>query len=101
MTAAKKRLSPKVAEGEATDGGKVFYAVLTDVMRSAMESVPNLREAILTSLGFNFVQIYSKFAKDGLVTRAFWPAKIDGTVTLKSKSSSQEAGDRLGYQVSD
>jgi hypothetical protein len=102
LTAAKKRLSPQVAEGSATDGGKIFYAVISDVIKAVNAgAVPNFREAILTALGFNFVQIYSDLKGDKLVTKAFWPAKIDGKVRLKTKSSAGEDKGKVGYQVSD
>jgi hypothetical protein len=102
MTAAKARLSPQVAKGKATDGGKVFYAVINDVMKLVNAgAVPNFREAVLTSLGFNFVQIYSNIKNGKLITRAFWPAKVDGKVSLKTKSSAQEDKGKISYQVSD
>lgn len=102
MRATKKRLSPQVAAGKATDGGKVFYAVINDVMKLVNAgAVPNFREAILTSLGFNFVQIYSNIKNGKLVTKAFWPAQIDGQVKLKTKSSAMEDKGKIGYQVSD
>lgn len=102
LKCAKKRLSPQVANGKATDGGKVFYAVITDVMKLVNAgAVPNFREAILTSLGFNFVQIYSNIKNGKLVTKAFWPAQIDGQVKLKTKSSAMEDKGKIGYQVSD
>jgi hypothetical protein len=90
-----------VAKGTATDGGKVFYAVINDVMKLVNAgAVPNFREAILTSLGFNFVQIYSNIKNGKLVTKAFWPAKVDGKVALKTKSSAQEDKGKISYQVS-
>jgi len=102
MKAAKSRLSPQVANGDATDGGKVYYAVINDVMKLVNAgAVPNFREAILTSLGFNFVQIYSNIKNGKLVTKAFWPAKVDGKVSLKTKSSAQEDKGKISYQVSD
>lgn len=102
LKCAKKRLSPQVANGKATDGGKVFYAVITDVMKLVNAgAVPNFREAILTSLGFNFVQIYSNIKKGKLVTKAFWPAQIDGQVNLRTKSSAMEDKGKISYQVSD
>lgn len=102
VSAAKKRLSAKVAEGSATDGGKVFYAVISDVIRAVADgAVPNFREAILTSLGFNFVQIYTEVKGGKLLTKAFWPAKVDGRVVLKTKSSAGEDKGKIGYQVSD
>lgn len=102
LKCAKKRLSPQVANGKATDGGKVFYAVISDVMKLVNAgAVPNFRETILTSLGFNFVQIYSNIKNGKLVTKAFWPAQIDGQVKLKTKSSAMEDKGKIGYQVSD
>jgi hypothetical protein len=102
MQATKSRLSPQVANGKATDGGKVFYAVINDVMKLVNAgAVPKFREAILTSLGFNFVQIYSNIKNGKLVTKAFWPAQIDGQVKLRTKSSAMEDKGKIGYQVSD
>lgn len=102
MKATASRLSPQVAGGNATDGGKVYYAVINDVMKLVNAgAVPNFREAILTSLGFNFVQIYSNIKNGKLVTKAFWPAQIDGKVSLKTKSSAQEDKGKISYQVSD
>ena len=102
MKATASRLSPQVAGGNATDGGKVYYAVVNDVMKLVNAgAVPNFREAILTSLGFNFVQIYSNIKNGKLVTKAFWPAKVDGKVSLKTKSSAQEDKGKISYQVSD
>lgn len=102
LQAAAKRLSEKVAQGTATDGGKVFWAVISDVMKLVNGgAVPNFREAILTSLGFNFVQIYSNIKNGVLETKAFWPAQINGRVMLKTKSSASEDKGKIGYQVSD
>lgn len=102
LKAAKSQLSNQVAEGSAPDGGKVFYAVITDLMKAVNAgAVPNFREAILTSLGFNFVQIYSNVRGGRLESKAFWPAKVDGQVKLKSKSSAQEDKGKISYQVSD
>ena len=102
LQAAAKRLSEKVAQGTATDGGKVFWAVISDVMKLVNGgAVPNFREAILTSLGFNFVQIYSNIKNGVLETKAFWPAQITGRVMLKTKSSASEDKGKIGYQVSD
>ena len=102
MQATKSRLSSQVGNGKATDGGKVFYAVINDVMKLVNAgAVPKFREAILTSLGFNFVQIYSNIKNGKLVTKAFWPAQIDGQVKLRTKSSAMEDKGKIGYQVSD
>ena len=102
LSAALSRLSPKVREGTATPGGKVFYSVISDVMKVVNAgAIPNFRECILTSLGFNFVQIYSNIKNGQLSVRAFWPAKVDGKVSLKSKSSAGADKGKISYQVSD
>jgi hypothetical protein len=38
-------------------------------------------------LGYNFIQLYSNVKGDKLVTEAFWPAKLNGNVKLKTKGS--------------
>lgn len=102
LNAAYQRLSPQVRDGKATPGGKVFWAVISDVMKLVNAgAIPNFRECILTSLGFNFVQIYSNIKQGELKVKAFWPAKVDGKVLLKSKSSAGADKGKISYQVSD
>ena len=102
LNAAYQRLSPQVRDGKATPGGKVFWAVISDVMKLVNAgAIPNFRECILTSLGFNFVQIYSNIKQGELKVKAFWPAKVDGKGLLKSKSSAGADKGKISYQVSD
>lgn len=87
-----KRLSLRVQNSDNTDGGKAWYAVTTDIIDTVNKgsAVPNLREALIESLGYNFIQLYSNVKKGALVTEAFWPAKLKGEVKLKTKGSAAD-----------
>lgn len=87
-----KRLTPQVIKSDNTDGGKAWYAVTTDIIRAVNKgsAVPNLREALIESLGYNFIQLYTNVKGDRLVTEAFWPAKLNGNVKLKTKGSAAD-----------
>lgn len=92
MSVFNKRLSDKVENSDNTDGGKAWYAVTTDIINAVNKgsAVPNLREALIESLGYNFVQLYTNVKNGKLVTEAFWPAKIKGEVKLKTKGSAAD-----------
>jgi hypothetical protein len=92
MSAFNKRLSDKVENSDNTDGGKAWYAVTTDIINAVNKgsAVPNLREALIESLGYNFVQLYTNVKNGKLVTEAFWPAKLNGEVKLKTKGSAAD-----------
>lgn len=96
------QLSDKVKEGNATDGGKAWYAVTSDVMRSVNtdRAVPELRAALIESLGYNFVQLYSNVKGDTLDSKAFWPAKISGQVKLKTKGSAGDIKGKMSVEIS-
>ena len=102
MKQFEKQLSEKVLNGDATDGGKAWYAVIADMMRAVNtdRAVPELRAALIESLGYNFVQLYSNVKGDRLVTEAFWPAKISGQVKLKSKGSAGELKGKMSVEIS-
>jgi len=97
-----KQLSDKVKQGNATDGGKVWWATISDVMRSVNtdRAVPELRAALIESLGYNFVQLYSNVKGDKLDSKAFWPAKISGQVKLKTKGSAGEIKGKMSVEIS-
>jgi hypothetical protein len=102
MKQFEKQLSEKVLYGDATDGGKAWYAVIQDMMRAVNtdRAVPELRAALIESLGYNFVQLYTNAKGDKLVTEAFWPAKISGQVKLKSKGSAGELKGKMSVEIS-
>ena len=102
MKQFEKQLSEKVLDGSATDGGKAWYAVIADMMRAVNtdRAVPELRAALIESLGYNFVQLYTNTKGNRLVTEAFWPAKISGQVKLKSKGSAGELKGKMSVEIS-
>jgi hypothetical protein len=87
-----KRLSDRVKESDNSAGGKAWYAVTTDIIKAVnkVSAVPNLREALIESLGYNFVQLYTNVKGNRLETYAFWPAMIKGQVKLKTKGSAAD-----------
>jgi hypothetical protein len=62
--------------------------------------VPKFREALIESLGYNFVQLYTNVKGDILATEAFWPAKISGQVKLKTKGSAGEMKGKMSVEIS-
>lgn len=92
MSVFNKRLSPKVQASANTDGGKIWYAVTKDIidMINNEEVVEGFRPAIIQSLGYNFIQLYTNVKGNRLVTEAFWPATVSGEVRLKTKGSAAD-----------
>ena len=92
MAVFNKRLSDKVEKSDNSDGGKAWYAATTDIINAVNKgaAVPNLREALIECLGYNFVQLYTNVKNGKLVTEAFWPAKLKGEVKLKTKGSASD-----------
>lgn len=98
-----KRLNAKVRDGDSTDGGKAWYAVITDIMTAINDdnALPDFQKAVIQSLGENFIQLYTKPQGKKLRTTAFWPAKIKGQAMLKSKGSSKDpVGNKISVEVS-
>lgn len=92
MSVFNQQLSDKVENSDNSDGGKAWYAVTTDIINAVNKgsAVSNLREALIESLGYNFVQLYTNVKDNKLVTEAFWPAKLKGEVKLKTKGSAAD-----------
>ena len=96
-----KRLSVKVLNNPAPDGGKCWYAVIRDVMDIVNSgAIEGFREALIESLGYNFIQLYTNEKNGSLVTEAFWPAKLSGQVRLKSKGSAGEMKGKISVEIS-
>jgi len=97
-----KQLSATLRDGAATDGGKAWWATIQDIMRLVNNDkiIPDFRAALIESLGYNFVQLYTKVKGDKLVTEAFWPAKISGQVKLKTKGSAGEQKGKMSVEIS-
>ena len=103
MRVFNRRLNPKVRDGDSTDGGKAWYAVITDIMTAINNdnALPDFQKAVIQSLGENFIQLYTKPKGQKLETTAFWPAKIKGQAILKSKGSSKDpVGNKISVEVS-
>jgi hypothetical protein len=74
-------------ESRGSDGGKLTYVVKKAVMEMVNGgAVPEFQEVILEILDYNFIQQYAKAQKNTLVFSTQWPAKLDGKVTMESKS---------------
>jgi hypothetical protein len=74
-------------ESRGNDGGKLTYVVKKAVMEMVNGgAVPEFQDVILEILDYNFIQQYAKAQKNILTFSTQWPAKLDGKVTMESKS---------------
>lgn len=75
-------------ESKGNDGGKLTYVVKDAVMEAVNGgAVPEFQAAILETLDYNFIQQYTKMSRGGqLQFDTQWPAKLNGEVSLESKS---------------
>ena len=74
-------------ESKGSDGGKLTYVVKKAIMELINGgAVPEFQDVILEILDYNFVQQYAKAAKGSLQFSTQWPAKLDGVITMESKS---------------
>ena len=87
-------ITNKVKSDKASDGGKLVYAVKNAVMRAVNENdaIPGFQDVVLNILDMNFVQQYADYnKKSGIMTFATqWPAKLEGYITLESKSGATD-----------
>jgi len=75
-------------DSKGNDGGKLTYVVKDAVMEAVNGgAVPEFQAAILETLDYNFIQQYTKMGRGGqLQFDTQWPAKLNGEVSLESKS---------------
>lgn len=75
-------------DSKGNDGGKLTYVVKDAVMEAVNGgAVPEFQAAVLETLDYNFIQQYTKMGKGGqLQFDTQWPAKLNGIVSLESKS---------------
>jgi hypothetical protein len=74
-----------------TDGGKLTHVVKTsvkDIFNSG--KIPEFAPAILEILDFNFIQQDATIKKGIMTFKTNWPAKINGRVTVESKSGASD-----------
>ena len=78
----------------SSDGGKLTHAVKLAVMQAVNEgsALPEFQNVVLAVLDMNFVQQYADFdPKSRVMSFATqWPAKLDGNITLESKSGATD-----------
>ncbi len=81
-----------VFKGESSDGGKLIYMVKKAVMDSVNENdaIPNFEAGVLNILDMNFVQQYAEYKGGKINFKTQWPAKLDGVVTIESKSGATD-----------
>lgn len=74
-------------DSKGSDGGKLTYVVkkaVIEIINSG--AVPEFQDVILEILDYNFIQQYAKASKGTLKFSTQWPAKLDGVITMESKS---------------
>ena len=74
-------------KSKGSDGGKLTYvtkAAVMDIVNSG--KVPEFQAVVLEVLDYNFIQQYTTASGNTLVFNTQWPAKIDGKVSIESKS---------------
>lgn len=78
----------------SSDGGKLTHAVKLAVMQAVNEgnALPEFQDVILAILDMNFIQQYADYdAKSRTMSFATqWPAKLEGKITLESKSGATD-----------
>jgi len=87
-----KVILSKNVSARATEGGKLMYAAVKDLVKVFNETQPikDFRQAVLEILDMNFVQIFSRVVGGKLTADVLWPGKVDGTVLLWSKAEAAE-----------
>ena len=80
----------------SSDGGKLTYVIKKAVMEAVNEggAFPEFQQVILEILDMNFIQQYADVStKKGPKVMTFatqWPAKLEGKVSLESKSGATD-----------
>jgi hypothetical protein len=76
---------------QSADGGKLTHAV-KETVREMVNSgaIPEFEAAILEILDYNFIQQDTVINRGTMVFTTRWPAKIEGKVTLESKSGATD-----------
>lgn len=78
----------------ATDIGKLTFAIKNECMQAInganRNALPDFQGAVLEILGYNFIQQDAIIRRNVMEFKTQWPAKLNATVTVESKSG---AGD--------
>jgi hypothetical protein len=74
-------------DSKGSDGGKLTYVTKAAVMNIVNSgAVPEFQAVVLEVLDYNFIQQYTTASGNTLIFNTQWPAKLDGEVTIESKS---------------
>jgi hypothetical protein len=79
----------KDLDSKGSDGGKLTYVVKDAVIKMVNGGdVPEFQDVVLEVLDYNFIQQYAKVINKSGIMEFYtqWPAKLDGVVTMESKS---------------
>ena len=78
-----------VSKGQATDGGKLIYAIKRTVAEAMNhnDAIPEFADTVLQLLEMNFIQQYADYSGGELTFATQWPAKLDGIISIENKSS--------------
>lgn len=79
----------KDLDSKGSDGGKLTYVVKDAIMKLVNGgAVPEFQDVVLEVLDYNFIQQYAKVINKTGQMQFYtqWPAKLDGVVTMESKS---------------
>ena len=81
-----------ISNSGSSDGGKLMYVVKKAVldMVNRNDAIPNFASGVLNILDMNFMQQYAIYKKGYIDFETQWPAKLDGVVTMASKSGSTD-----------
>ena len=64
--------------------------------------LPEFRSVVLMTLGYNFVQVFSRERQGKLFADVLWPGTVNGNVQIYSKASSKDPGSgKLSFSVTD
>ena len=75
----------------ATDIGKLTYAVKNECMQSLNNgAIPEFQSTVLEILDYNFIQQDAKIVRGVMQFKTQWPAKLNATVTVESKSGATD-----------
>ena len=93
--------------GEPLSGaafGRVHYQLNGALMNMINKNnvLPEFRHVVLMTLGYNFVQVFSRERQGKLFADVLWPGTVNGTVQIYSKASSKDPnGGKLSFSVTD
>jgi len=76
---------------ESTDIGKLTYSIKNECMQALNnEGIPEFQSAVLEILDYNFIQQDAKILRGVMQFKTQWPAKLNATVTVESKSGATD-----------